>query len=63
MMESTRTPLGYRYDAFISYSHRDKKWVHDELLPRLEQEGLSVASMVRDFEIGVPQLGQYGSRR
>ena len=27
----------HTYDVFISYSHHDADWVHDWLLPRLEQ--------------------------
>lgn len=39
---------------FISYSHDDKAWVWEELLPRLEGVGLRVCIDDRDFEIGVP---------
>jgi len=46
----------YKYDAFISYSHTDRAWVWDELLPRLERAGLRVCIDDRDFEIGVPSL-------
>jgi hypothetical protein len=46
----------YKYDAFISYSHADRAWVWDELLPRLEGAGLRVCIDDRDFEIGVPSL-------
>ncbi|MBN1979335.1 MAG: TIR domain-containing protein [Anaerolineae bacterium] len=45
-----------KYDAFISYSHRDKEWVRDWLLPRLEKEGLSVCADFRDFEPGAPSV-------
>lgn len=44
------------YDVFISYSHADKQWVHDWLLPRLEKDGLKVCIDFRDFIIGVPSL-------
>jgi hypothetical protein len=44
----------YTYDVFISYSHTDRAWVWDELLPRLEGAGLKVCIDDRDFEIGVP---------
>jgi len=27
----------FDYDVFISYSHRDEDWVHNQLLPRLKQ--------------------------
>ena len=33
----------FKYDAFISYSHKDETWVMDSLLPRLEKAGLRVA--------------------
>jgi hypothetical protein len=46
----------YQYDVFISYSHNDHAWVHDELLPRLEGAGLRVCIDECDFEIGVPSL-------
>lgn len=46
----------YKYDLFISYSHADRAWVWDELLPRLEDAGLQVCIDDRDFEIGVPSL-------
>ena len=46
----------YRYDVFISYSHADRTWVWDELLPRLEQSGLRVCIDDRDFEVGIPSI-------
>jgi WD40 repeat protein len=46
----------YQYDVFISYSHTDKEWVHDWLLPRLEAAGLRVCIDFRDFDVGVPSL-------
>ncbi|MGE0820983.1 MAG: toll/interleukin-1 receptor domain-containing protein [Candidatus Binatia bacterium] len=46
----------YRYDVFISYSHVDRDWVWNELLPRLENAGLRVCIDDRDFEIGTPSL-------
>jgi len=46
----------YRYDAFISYSHRDEKWVQGTLLPWLEDAGLHVCIDFRDFEPGAPVL-------
>jgi hypothetical protein len=44
------------YDVFISYSHRDRKWVERELVPNLEQVGLSVIIDYRDFSIGAPAI-------
>ena len=42
--------------VFISYSHHDKDWVRDWLLPRLEGVGLQVCIDFRDFDVGVPSL-------
>src|SRR5262245_10804612 len=42
----------YTYDVFISYSHHDRMWVTDELLPRLENAGLKVCIDYRDFKLG-----------
>jgi hypothetical protein len=46
----------YGKDVFISYSHDDKEWVRDVLLPRLEQAELKVIVDYRDFDVGVPSL-------
>jgi hypothetical protein len=46
----------YNYDVFVSHSPADQDWVRAELLPRLEQAGLSVFVDYRDFELGVPRL-------
>jgi hypothetical protein len=43
----------YQYDIFISYSHRDRVWVKDELMPRLENAGLKVCIDYRDFKYGL----------
>lgn len=51
-----RTPDRYHYDAFVSYSHRDKEWVHCWLLPRLDGAGLRTCIDFRDFEPGAPSL-------
>ena len=57
MIEDTMTePAEYRYDVFISYSHRDKNWVQGWLLSRLERAGLRVCIDFRDFEPGLPSL-------
>jgi CheY-like chemotaxis protein len=41
-----------KYDVFISYSHHDKDWVRDWLLPRLEDAGVKVCIDYRDFRPG-----------
>ncbi len=41
---------------FISYSHYDKAWVCEWLLPRLEAAGLKVLIDTRDFAVGTPAL-------
>ena len=46
----------YRFNIFISYSHENRKWVQETLLPLLEQAGLSVCIDYRDFEIGRPSI-------
>lgn len=48
--ESKKT---FKYDAFISYSHRDEAWVLKTLLPQLESGGVRVAIDVRDFIPGM----------
>lgn len=45
-----------RYDVFVSYSLRDREWVREWLLPRLEAEGLRVCIDFRDFEVGLPSI-------
>ncbi len=45
-----------QYDLFISYSHSDRPFVANWLLPRLEDEGLKVCVDYRDFEVGAPSL-------
>jgi hypothetical protein len=42
----------YKYDVFISYSHKDEDWVVDTLLPALEDAGLKVCIDYRDFKAG-----------
>lgn len=49
-------PADYRYDLFISYSHTDREWVWNVLLPRMERANLRVCIDERDFKIGVPIL-------
>uniref|UniRef100_A0A4W5LL10 TIR domain-containing protein n=1 Tax=Hucho hucho TaxID=62062 RepID=A0A4W5LL10_9TELE len=45
----------YHYDAFVSYSGMDERWVVEELLPNLEQRGppfLHLCLHSRDFQLG-----------
>uniref|UniRef100_A0A4W5QFY8 TIR domain-containing protein n=1 Tax=Hucho hucho TaxID=62062 RepID=A0A4W5QFY8_9TELE len=44
-----------RYEAFVSYSGKDERWVVEELLPNMEQRGppfLRLCLHSRDFELG-----------
>ncbi|XP_076467476.1 toll-like receptor 4 [Babylonia areolata] len=48
--QAERLLHGFRYDIFLSYAEEDRDWVHDELLPVLEQQwGLRVCVHERDF--------------
>lgn len=42
--------------VFISYSHKDKAWVRDYLLTKLEDNGILCHIDYRDFEIGTASL-------
>ncbi|XP_045577231.1 toll-like receptor 13 [Salmo salar] len=45
----------YHYDAFVSYSGKDERWVVKELLPNLEQRGppfLRLCLHSRDLQLG-----------
>lgn len=42
------------YDVFISYSHHDKNWVHQHLVPELEKAHVRVCIDFRDFQTGAP---------
>lgn len=48
----------FRYDVFVSYSHKDVIWVNGWLVPRLESFGVSVCVDYRDFEPGAPSLNE-----
>ncbi|KAI9541685.1 hypothetical protein NQZ68_027049 [Dissostichus eleginoides] len=57
LAETTQTDgrRRYRYDAFVSYSGKDERWVVEELLPNLEQRGppfLQLCLHGRDFQVG-----------
>lgn len=51
-----RGNAGYEKDVFISYSSKNRRWVTDVLLPRLEAAGLQVIVDFRDFQLGVPAV-------
>ena len=40
------------FDVFISYSHKDKKWVSETLLCCLEKHGFKTMIDYRDFKTG-----------
>ena len=42
--------------VFISYSHKNKDWVRNWLLSKIESHGLKAHIDYRDFEIGTPSL-------
>ncbi len=56
MSASTTGKGDFTYDVFIAYADVDKKWVKAELLPRLENAGLTVCVDYRDFRIGAPKV-------
>jgi CheY-like chemotaxis protein len=53
---SSSTVLSFDHDVFISYSSRDKRWVQNELIPRIEKAGLRVCVDYRDFAPGAPSV-------
>jgi tetratricopeptide (TPR) repeat protein len=48
----------YDYDVFISYSSKDKEWVREELLTRIEKAGLRAFIDFRDFTRGAPSISE-----
>jgi TIR domain len=42
----------FKYDVFISYSHKDIEWVQRELIPRLKKAKLKICVDDQDFPIG-----------
>ena len=46
----------FRYDAFISYSHRNKEWVREWLVPHMQNAGLTVCIDHESFEPGAPSI-------
>jgi TIR domain len=53
---STAKRQRFKHDVFISYSHRNKEWVRDWLLPRLRSAGLRVCIDHESFMPGAPLL-------
>jgi hypothetical protein len=43
-------------DVFVSHSEADQAWVRDQLVPRLQEAGLTVTVGYRDFSIGTPRM-------
>ncbi len=44
------------FDVFVSYSHKDKDWVRNWLLPKLEKADVSYCIDDEHFKYGVPSL-------
>ena len=53
---ATRGPRRFRYDVFISYSHRNRDWVDGWLVSQLKNAGLKVCIDHEDFEPGAPSI-------
>lgn len=51
-MSEVRTSESFAYDVFISYSSRDRSWVREVLLPRLDQAGLRIFIDFREVASG-----------
>ncbi len=56
-------PTRYEYDVFVSYSHADEEWVHNQLLPRLKAARIGRRKMrvcvdTECFQAGVPLLDE-----
>ncbi|XP_048083496.1 toll-like receptor 13 isoform X2 [Alosa alosa] len=67
--KGSHKPLGFQYDAFVSYNKHDELWVTSELLPKLEgEQGWRLCLHHRDFQPGKPIVdnivdGIYSSRK
>ena len=46
----------FRYDVFLSYSHRNKDWVRGWLVPHLKDAGLKVCIDHESFTPGAPLM-------
>lgn len=48
-----RGDLVFRFDGFVVYSECDRQWVHDILIPEVEQkQGYKLCIHLRDFDVG-----------
>ncbi|CAG2213425.1 unnamed protein product [Mytilus edulis] len=45
-------PGTYEFDVYVVYCEKDRKWVHEVLLKRLEDEEFKVCIHCRDFPVG-----------
>ena len=50
--------MAYRYDVFISYSHKNKRWVNNWLLPRLARAGIRVCIDEKEFRSGAALVSE-----
>ncbi|VDI62776.1 toll-like receptor 13 [Mytilus galloprovincialis] len=51
----------YEYHAFVVYCEQDRKWVHDVLVKKLEnEEDMRICIHHREFDIGAPITGNIG---
>jgi len=48
----------FEYDVFISYSHEDKDWVQNSLLPKIEKEQICFCIDSRDFKPGLSSVAE-----
>jgi len=46
----------FRYDVFLSYSHHNREWVRDWLVPQLQQAGLTVCIDYASLTPGAPSI-------
>lgn len=57
LSSGNKEPEKYNYNVFLSYSDRDREWVIENLLPRLESYGdVKVCLHERDFQVKSLQL-------
>ena len=51
---SPAKPRRFRYDVFVSYSHRNEDWVRGWFVPQLKNAGLTVCIDHESSEPGAP---------